>query len=59
MELMQLRYFQVVALNQHITRSAEQLNVSQPAISVVTVSYTHLRALSSAASDVYKRQLLY
>lgn len=35
MELMQLRYFQVVALNQHITRSAEQLNVSQPAISVV------------------------
>ena len=27
MELMQLRYFQVVALNQHITRSAEQLNV--------------------------------
>lgn len=35
MELMQLRYFQVVAMNQHITRSAEQLNVSQPAISIV------------------------
>lgn len=35
MELMQLRYFQVVAANQHITRSAEQLNVSQPAISTV------------------------
>lgn len=35
MELMQLRYFQVVAMNQHITRSAEQLNVSQPAISTV------------------------
>lgn len=35
MELMQLYYFQVVAKNQHITRSAEQLNVSQPAISTV------------------------
>ena len=35
MELSQLRYFQVVAHNQHITRSAEQLNVSQPAISTV------------------------
>lgn len=35
MELMQLAYFQVVATNQHITRSAEQLNVSQPAISTV------------------------
>ena len=35
MELQQLRYFQVVAANQHITRSAEQLNISQPAISAV------------------------
>jgi LysR family transcriptional activator of glutamate synthase operon len=35
MELLQLRYFQVVATNQHITRSAEQLNISQPAISAV------------------------
>jgi DNA-binding transcriptional LysR family regulator len=35
MELLQLRYFQVVAHNQHITRSAEQLNVSQPAISTM------------------------
>ncbi len=35
MELLQLRYFQVVANNQHITRSAEQLHVSQPAISTV------------------------
>jgi DNA-binding transcriptional LysR family regulator len=32
-ELLQLRYFQIVAYNQHITRSAKQLNVSQPAIS--------------------------
>lgn len=30
-----MRYFQVVANNQHITRSAEQLHVSQPAISTV------------------------
>lgn len=35
MEILQMRYFQVVALNQHITRSAEQLNVSQPAISTM------------------------
>ncbi|MEG0803357.1 MAG: LysR family transcriptional regulator [Pygmaiobacter sp.] len=35
MELMQLYYFQIVAKNQHITRSAEELNVSQPAISTV------------------------
>ena len=35
MELMQLYYFRVVAKNQHITRSAEELNVSQPAVSTV------------------------
>jgi DNA-binding transcriptional LysR family regulator len=35
MELLQLKYFQVVATNEHITRSAEQLNVSQPAISII------------------------
>ena len=35
MELLQLRYFQVVATNQHITQSAAQLHVSQPAISTV------------------------
>lgn len=35
MELLQLKYFQVVARNQHITRSAEQLNVSQPTISMM------------------------
>lgn len=35
MELLQLRYFQVVAINQHITQSAAQLHVSQPAISTV------------------------
>lgn len=35
MELLQLRYFQVVATNQHITQSAAQLHVSQPSISTV------------------------
>lgn len=35
MELLQLKYFQVVARNEHIARSAEQLNVSQPAISLM------------------------
>lgn len=35
MELQQLRYFQVVATTEHITQSAEILNVSQPAISTM------------------------
>lgn len=35
MELLQLKYFQVVAKYEHIARSAEQLNVSQPAISLM------------------------
>ena len=34
MEQLQLRYFLTVADNQHIARSAEQLNVSQPAVSL-------------------------
>lgn len=33
MELTHLRYFQVVARLQHITRSAEELRISQPALS--------------------------
>ena len=33
MELLQLKYFQVVARNEHMTRSAEELYVSQPAVS--------------------------
>lgn len=33
MELTQLRYFQVAAYYQHISRAAEELNVSQPALS--------------------------
>lgn len=33
MELTQLYYFKVVANNQHISKSADELNVSQPAIS--------------------------
>lgn len=34
MELLQLKYFQVVARNEHMTRSAEELCVSQPAVSL-------------------------
>jgi len=33
MELQQLQYFQMVAYYEHITRAAEQLNISQPALS--------------------------
>lgn len=35
MELTQMRYFQVVAKHQHMTRAAEELNVSQPALSAM------------------------
>lgn len=35
MELTQLRYFQVAARHQHITRAAEELNISQPALSTM------------------------
>ncbi|MBQ6196688.1 MAG: LysR family transcriptional regulator [Lachnospiraceae bacterium] len=35
MEITQLRYFQVVAEYQHITRAAEHLNISQPALSAM------------------------
>lgn len=33
LELIQLRYFQTVAQLQHITKAAEQLHISQPALS--------------------------
>ena len=33
MELSQLRYFQVVARHEHVTRAAEELHVGQPALS--------------------------
>lgn len=33
MELLQLRYFQMVARTQHMTRCAENLNIAQPALS--------------------------
>ena len=35
MEITQLRYFQIVAEYQHITRAAEHLNISQPALSAM------------------------
>lgn len=35
MEITQLRYFQIVAEYQHISRAAEELNISQPALSTM------------------------
>lgn len=35
MELTQLRYFQTAAYYQHISRAAEELNISQPALSTM------------------------
>jgi LysR family transcriptional regulator, transcription activator of glutamate synthase operon len=35
MELLQLRYFQTVARLQHISRAAQELNVTQPALSIM------------------------
>ena len=35
MELTQLRYFQVAAYYEHISRAAEELNISQPALSTM------------------------
>ena len=35
MELLQLRYFQTVARLQHISRAAEELNVTQPSLSIM------------------------
>lgn len=35
MELIQLRYFQVAAYYQHISKAAEELNISQPALSTM------------------------
>jgi len=35
MELIQLQYFLVAAKHQHITRAAEELNISQPALSTM------------------------
>lgn len=34
MELQQLRYFQLVAKNEHITKTAEMLHISQPSLSI-------------------------
>lgn len=35
MELLQLKYFEVVARHEHITRAAEELHISQPSLSKV------------------------
>lgn len=35
MELLQLKYFQVVAKHEHMTQAAEELNISQPSLSKV------------------------
>ena len=35
MELTQLRYFQVAAYYEHISRAAAELNISQPALSTM------------------------
>ena len=48
MELRQLEYYVAVVQHGSILQAASALNLSQPPLSVATVSYTHL--------DVYKRQ---
>jgi DNA-binding transcriptional LysR family regulator len=35
MELLQLRHFQIVARLQHISRAAEELNITQPSLSIM------------------------
>ncbi|MDS0524859.1 LysR family transcriptional regulator [Clostridium sp. SHJSY1] len=35
MELLQLKYFQVVAKMQHMTKAAKELNISQPSLSIM------------------------
>src|SRR4051794_11045100 len=41
MDLLQLRYFQVLAAQQHVTRAAEQLHVSQPSLSRTLARLEH------------------
>jgi DNA-binding transcriptional LysR family regulator len=41
MDLLQLRYFQVVAAQEHVTRAAEQLHVSQPSLSRTLARLEH------------------
>jgi DNA-binding transcriptional LysR family regulator len=41
MDLLQLRYFQVVAAHEHVTRAADQLHVSQPALSRTLIRLEH------------------
>jgi DNA-binding transcriptional LysR family regulator len=35
MELLHLKYFQVVAIHEHMTRAAEELHITQPALSIM------------------------
>lgn len=46
MELIQLRYFQVAARYEHITRAAEELNISQPALSTMISRLEHELGMS-------------
>jgi DNA-binding transcriptional LysR family regulator len=41
LELLQLRYFQVIAAHEHMTRAAEQLHISQPALSRTIARLEH------------------
>ena len=41
MELTQLRYFQVAARHEHITHAADELNISQPALSTMISRLEH------------------
>ena len=51
MELQQLKYFHVVAQSEHMTRSAQQLHIAQPALS------QSIHRLENEADDVYFRSI--
>ena len=52
MEITQLKYFYTLAQNQHVTRTAEQLHISQPSL---TQSIRRLEnELSEAKREIFK-----